>query len=407
MRDLTRNRSFVRFWLAGFFVSLAQWVLFITIMLTVYRVTGSSLATGAVLVCEALPGVLLGPVAGALVDRWDRARVMRVAALALAVLMLAALATAREPQLTMLYVIVVVQASILAVFGPAEHALLPRLVPECDLAPANAMNAMNDTLGNIIGPSVGAALVVYVGFDGGLLACAALYLAGWAVIRSLRVDGAPAGPSSATELDAAVTSLRRSTMDGLRVVASNRMLRVIVAVFALYTLADVPLTAVLPVFVGDSLGVGETAFGTMLTIRGITGLLGAVVVTSIARRVHETHLLAAGLVLYGASIASWGVINTYTQGLLITVPVGLAAAAIHTGVYTHLQKASADATRGRVFGLVGTVNGTIVLGASLAAGGLAESTGTRPVVILSGCLQILPFMLLILTLRPWRWRPRR
>jgi hypothetical protein len=60
-----------------------------------------------------------------------------------------------------------------------------------------------------------------------------------------------------------------------------------------------------------------------------------------------------------------------------------------------------------VFGLVGTVNGTIMLGASLAAGGIGEVTGTRPVVILSGCLQALPLVLVVAHLRPWRWKPAR
>lgn len=204
MIDLLRNRAFVRFWLAGFFVILSTWMLFITMQVMVFDLTGSPLATGLILVCTSLPGVLLGPIAGVLVDQWDHRRVMGIGALALAAL-----------------------------------------------------------------------------------------------------------------------------------------------------------------------------------------------------------LLASGLLVYGASIASWGAINTYTLGLLITLPVGLAAAAIQTGLFTLLQKSSPDTMRGRVFGLVGTVNGAIALGGGIVAGSLGEVAGTRPVVILSGCLQVFPLVLVTVRLRPWRWPGKR
>lgn len=413
MNLLLTNRAFARLWFAGLFVMLSTWVLFMTMQIVVYEITGSPLATGLILVFTSLPTVLLGPVAGALVDRWNRKRVMSLGALSLATLLLLSLPLARDVSVVTLYAIIVVQAIIMAFYTPAENALLPNLVREDYLAPANAFNALNNNLGNIVGPSVGAILFVQVGFAATLATCALLFLAGWAVISGLSVPGRVVAECGAPPgvrvhgIGAILASVGRDIRVGVHAVRSRLVLLVAVAAFGLYTLADVPLTAVLPVFVGDSLGVGPEAFGTMMTIRGITGLLGGLVIAAVSRSVHEATLLAGGLLLYGASIASWGIINTFTLGLLITVPVGLAAAAIQTGMYTLLQKGSPDATRGRVFGLVGTVNGTIILGASLAAGGVGEFVGTRPVVIMSGCLQALPLLLLATQLRPWRWRPTR
>lgn len=410
MRQLLSNRKFIRFWFAGLFVILSTWVLFITMLVLVYELTGSPLATGLILVCTSLPGVLLGPLAGVLVDRWDRKRVMAVGALSLAILMLASLPFARDASVITLYSVIVVQAIIMTFFTPAENALLPSLVRAEDLAPANAFNALNNNLGNIVGPSLGAFLFVQVGFAGTLLFCATLYLAGWAVVAGLHAPtpigrkSETSGPAPVEDIAEMLASVWRDVRIGVHAVLSTRVLRIAVAAFGLYTVADVPLTAVLPVFVGDSLGVGPGAFGTMMTIRGITGLLGGLTIAWVSRYVHEATLLAAGLLLYGASIATWGVINTFMLGLLITMPVGLAAAAIQTGLYTLLQTWSPDATRGRVFGLVGTMNGTIMLCTSLAAGGVAEVVGTRAVVILSGCLQVLPFLLVVTQLRPARWK---
>lgn len=412
MIDLIRNRAFVRFWLAGFFVVLSTWTLFITMLVMVYELTGSPLATGLILVFTSLPGVLIGPLAGVLVDRWNRKRVMAGGALLLAGLLVASLPLARDVSVVTLYTIILLQSVIMAFFTPAENALLPSLVPEEDLAPANAFNAMNNNFGNIIGPAMGAFLFVQVGFAATLGVCALLFLAGWAVITGLpdsgrgsRKDDVPAG-SRPEGIGPMLASVWRDLRLGLLAVGCRRVLLVSIGAFGLYTLADVPLTAVLPVFVGDSLGVGPEAFGTMMTIRGITGLLGGIAVSAVSRHMNEATLLAAGLLLYGASIATWGVINTFALGLLITLPVGLAAAGIQTGLYTLLQKGSPDATRGRVFALVGMVNGSIVLGVSLIAGGIGEVTGTRTVVILSGCLQLLPLLVVLTQLQPWRWRPQ-
>jgi MFS family permease len=119
----------------------------------------------------------------------------------------------------------------------------------------------------------------------------------------------------------------------------------------------------------------------------------------LSRRVHEAHLLVGGLVLHGASVLAFGISNNLLGSILILIPIGPASAAIYTGVYTILQKGSAPAMRGRVFAFMGTLNGAITILASLAGGSLGETVGTRFVVILSGCLYILPVMVMIGWLR--------
>lgn len=174
---------------------------------------------------------------------------------------------------------------------------------------------------------------------------------------------------------------------------------VVVAVWGLYMVADVPFSAVLPAFVGDSLDVGPEALGTMFTIRGLTGVAGGFLVVVLSRRMPAPALLAGGLLGYGASILMLGVMNDFGLGLWLTIVNGPAAAAVQTGLATSLQRATAPGLRGRVFSLVGIVNGIIVILASLAAGSLGEVAGSRAVVILSGVLHLLPFLLLVTTQR--------
>ena len=191
----------------------------------------------------------------------------------------------------------------------------------------------------------------------------------------------------------------REFREGLGAVRASHALALVVAVWGLYMVADVPFSAVFPAFLSESLDVGPESLGLMMTIRGITGVVGGFLVVTLSRRVAASTLLAGGLLGYGASIAGLGVINDFGPGLWLTIVNGPSAAAIQTRLYTSLQRATAPALRGRVFSLVGIVNGSIVIVTSVLAGSLGELAGTRAVVILSGSLQLLPFLLVVTMLR--------
>ena len=267
------------------------------------------------------------------------------------------------------------------------------------LTTANSLNALNDSLGRIVGPAVGAWVLVQYGFAATLVACALLYLAGWTLLIGLRDQRQHAPNPSVPGMPALVGSFWASFVEGLRVVRARTSLVLAVAIFGLYMVADVPLSAILSAFMIDSVGVSPEVFGTLMSVRGVTGLLGGLLVVFLSRRVHEARLLIGGLLLYGASILTMGVANSVIVAVLVLIPIGPAAAAIQTGLFTMLQKESPPGMRGRVFALTGTVNGLITLVASIEAGGLGETFGTRIVVIASGCLHILPLLLTVTLIR--------
>jgi MFS family permease len=399
MRTLVSNRAFTRFWSAGLCFLLAWWALHAVMLIHVFALTGSPFATGLIPVFASLPGIVLGPIAGVLVDRWNRKQVMIWSALALAGLLVLTLPLASDVDVPVLYAIIFIQAMVMTFFSPAENALLPTLVHDEALTTANSLNALNDSLGRIVGPAVGAWILVQYGFAATLVACALLYLAGWTLLIGLRDQRQHAPNPSVPGMPALVGSFWASFVEGLRVVQARTSLVLAVAIFGLYMVADVPLSAILSAFMIDSVGVSPEVFGTLMSVRGVTGLLGGLLVVFLSRRVHEARLLIGGLLLYGASILTMGVANSVIVAVLVLIPIGPAAAAIQTGLFTMLQKESPPGMRGRVFALTGTVNGLITLVASIEAGGLGETFGTRIVVIASGCLHILPLLLTVTLIR--------
>ncbi|MEJ7838105.1 MAG: MFS transporter [Thermomicrobiales bacterium] len=402
MHRLLLNRAFARFWLAGLFFLVASWALHATMLIYVFQLTGSAFATGLIPVFSALPIIVLGPIAGVLVDRWNRRLVMSRCSIILAGLLLLAIPFASNIGAPALFTIILVQAMLMTFFSPAENALLPTLVDQDDLAAANSRNALNDSLARIGGPAIGAWVLVQFGFASTLAVCAVLYLLGWTVLAGLQHDDQNErrlATPRAIGFGPMMHSFGRELMVGVHAVRRYRPILIAVIVFALFMVADVALSAVLPAFMIDSVGVTPQVFGTLMSVRGLTGLLGGLVVVVLSRRVHEERLLVAGLLVHGASVLTFGLSNNLIGSILILVPIGPAAAAIQTGLFTMLQKGSVPAMRGRVFALVGMVNGLITILVSLGGGSLGEAVGTRIVVIMSGCLYIIPIAVMVAWLR--------
>jgi MFS family permease len=397
MNLLLTHRAFARTWTAGLAFMLAWWSLHAVMLIHVFTLTGSPFATGLIPVFSALPGILFGPVAGALVDRWSRPRVMTVSAAGLVVVMLGAIPLVSSWGVALLYLVIFLQSLAMTFFSPAENALLPSLVPATELRTANALNALNDSIGRIAGPALGAVLLVTFGFQAALAVAAVIYLVGWAVLRGLREPPVPV--HDAPQELAPISSLWRSTREGLALLRKDQAITLAVLVWALFMVADVPISAVLPAFMQDSVGVSPETFGGLMSVRGLTGLVGGALVVWLSRRVDEGRLLIGGLVVYGLSIATMGVFNTVPVAVLVLLPIGPASAALYTGLTTIMQQVTTDANRGRVFALSGTVNGIVVLVVSFTSGSLATVVGTQAIVIAAGCLQILPVLVAIVILR--------
>jgi MFS family permease len=158
MVPLLRQRNFALLWLAGLVSLAGDWALLAVLPFYVYERTDSTLASAMVWRAYALPGLLVGSIAGVFADRWDRRRTVIVANLAAGGGVLGLLLATRPGWLWIVYPVIFLEGTLRQFPGPAESALLPRLVGEDRLLPAKALNALNDNLGRIAGPVVGGAL---------------------------------------------------------------------------------------------------------------------------------------------------------------------------------------------------------------------------------------------------------
>src|ERR671910_2993404 len=156
MLRILRQRNFGLLWAAGLISLIGDWVLVVGLPIEVYARTGSTLATMGMVLASLIPAITLGSVAGVLVDRWDRRRLMIVVNVLLAVTLLPLLVI-DALGVWVAYVVLAAASCLAQLFEPAETALLPNLLEggdERDLVTANALNGLNNQLARIIGPAI-------------------------------------------------------------------------------------------------------------------------------------------------------------------------------------------------------------------------------------------------------------
>ena len=192
---LLRRRDFGLLWAGGLISETGDWFLLVGLPVWVFKVTGSSLVTATVFLVGLLPSLVVGPLAGVLVDRWDRRRTLVAVSLAEAVFLLPLLAVDGPDRLWIVYLVMAVEASLGQLNDPARNALVPSLVSRDDLVAANALIGLNSNLARLVGSPLGGVLVELAGLPGLVIGDAISFLVGAALLGLMRPSAkAPSGP---------------------------------------------------------------------------------------------------------------------------------------------------------------------------------------------------------------------
>ncbi len=377
MRDvnvgLFRNRGFALLWIGGLISMTGDWALRVAVPIAVYRMTGSPAATSAVVATVVAVSLLVSPLAGVFVDRWDRRSTLIVANAAQAVILLPMLLVNRVADLALLLALLAVQTTLARFVDPAEHALLPRLVPAADLAVANSLNALNNNLARLVGPALGGLVAASTGLAGAVLLDAASFL-----IAAVLVAGVPGRHRAALDADhqqlgaGPLVKLGKDFAAGVRAAGRSPLLRAVFIVLALVGVGEGVMGSLFAVFVSGPLHGGAAELGWLASGQAVGGIVGGLAGARIARRVPVHRRVAASMVVFGlVDIVIFNYPRWYTEvwpGVALMAVVGVPGAVMLAAFMTILQTEVDDAFRGRVFSAaMVTQAGAMLAGTAIAA----------------------------------------
>ena len=184
---LLHNQQFRRLWIAQVVSQLGDWFNAVAVYALLLDLTGSATLVAAMMVVQLLPLALVGPIAGAVVDRMSRRSLMIAADLARAVLFAGLVAVRSADQIWIAFLLVTLGVIATAFFEPARTAMLPDVVPREHLITANALSAATWAVMLAVGASVGGAVTVMVGRDAAFICNGMSFLASALALRGLRV----------------------------------------------------------------------------------------------------------------------------------------------------------------------------------------------------------------------------
>ncbi|HEX2078784.1 MAG TPA: MFS transporter [Longimicrobium sp.] len=242
----------------------------------VYQKTGSATLFAMILLVGVLPGILISPLAGTLVDRWDRRKTMMLAdtGAALSTLAMALLLIGDRLEVWHILVAVSISASCRAFQGPAWMASTSLLVPEEHLGRASGMMSIARSAAAIVGPLLAGVLIPVIGLQGVVLIDFATFLVAVSILLAVRFPATPRTQAG----KAARGPLLKEAAFGWKYIASQPVLRMHLYFFALVNMALSYVWALFPPLV---LGfAGPALLGTVGSALGFGMLLGGVLMTA-------------------------------------------------------------------------------------------------------------------------------
>ena len=164
MLRVLRNRNFALLWVGQFVSMIGDMVFYTAFPFYIYELTGSARATGIMFIVETIPRFLFSPLAGVFVDRWDRRKTMIAIDLLCGFITIFLVFVKTANYLWLLYIIAFLFSCLSMFFLPAKSAILPSLVGTDELMKANSLTAFTTSIGKMIGPPLGGAMLELVGF---------------------------------------------------------------------------------------------------------------------------------------------------------------------------------------------------------------------------------------------------
>ncbi len=376
-----RHRNYSLFFSGQLVSMIGTWMTRIAISWLIYRLTGSALLLGVVGFAGQIPSFILAPIAGVLVDRWSRHRVL-IWTQALAMLQSAALAAldlTGAMQVWHVVALAVFQGVINAFDMPARQAFVVEMVNDRnDLANAIALNSTLVNGSRLLGPSIGGVIIAAVGEGWCFAIDAASYLA---VIGSLlAMKGLPIVTGRKPGAGNVLGELR----EGVSYAWHSPPIRNILILLSIVSLVGFPYTVLMPIFASDILHGGPGLLGMLMAASGVGALGGATYLAARRSVLGLGRVIPLMSAVFGVGLIVFSLSNIVWLSLLLMVVTGLGFMVQMASSNTLLQTIVDEDKRGRVMSFYTMAfMGTAPFG-SLIAGSLAQRIGAPPTLLLGG-----------------------
>jgi MFS family permease len=391
-----RHTAFRNIWFAQLAAQLADKFLLFSLIILAYHISGGSTPVAITLLTYTVPAVLFAPPAGVIADRMDRKLIMlwcnfgRAAVVAL--IPIAALVPGLRSDFLHLLLITLVFSAVGQLFGPAEAAVIPTILPRSALITANSMALLTMVLTLVVGGALAPVVSRIDLYAPYWCAVVLLLLAGTLIFASdiprLQRTTEPPVEASRSRFRVMVTDIK----EGLDALRSSRGLLLAFGQVSIAVLVLFMLFALAPAYVSKVLGIAAQDSYVILAPATAGAILSAVLLGQFVRNIDRSKLLAGSLFANGVTLLALAAVpeamahftdlqvhNRITSASFSFL-LGVEFGAIMIPAITYLMESTSDEIRGRIFALLYMVINGVTAIPVLVAAALSDTIGTAHVI---------------------------
>ena len=392
---LFREWNFLILWVGYLISYIGEYFILLAIPIAVEKLTGSTLMVGLSVISEAIPMLLLGPVAGVFVDRWNRKNTMVTSSLIRAALVLVLLLVQTADQVWIFYVIGFLMSCVSRFFHPAMNAILPQIVKDDnDLLAANGLMQLVTTVGLLAGPAMAGLSIGYWGTSIAFIIDSICLLIAGLVIMMLRPP-----QLRSPELLKGFYTIWSDLKDGVQYLFTNQTMVGVMIVLVVTQLGFGAINVVWVPYLQRTFGIGAEGLGIVDSAQGAGMVLAGILLGYLSRKFLKTTLIGGGVLIMGLSFAAIGFAPIFFYVVVFSFILGFGFIPAQSAVMTLIQLAVPDEKRGRISSAQVALRTAAGLLSMAFASAFAEMVGHRTIYVICGLIVTLGGFLAFFVLR--------
>jgi MFS transporter, DHA3 family, macrolide efflux protein len=351
------NRNFIPLFVGGLISDIGANFTFIAILFLAISKTShlplneSAQAVALISLMTILPSAFIGPFAGAIVDRFDRKKIMFIANLIGAFTVFSFILATNMIQV---YIITFFAAFNRIFFYPSRGASLPIIVGHENLVRANSLVQTNIQLSALIGPALAGLAISFFGLHVAFLIDGISLLISATLILTINSNLKPKNDGTKTTPKQILIDFK----EGINIVKNDQVITFLILSFILLILGIGMLNPILAFYLSTTFGLGEREFGFLISFSALSGVIGALLISLKGKIKRKLSVINFGIILAGISVVLLG-IAPFTLFPIIMLffamgLIGLVNISINIPLQSLMQTLVENKHLGKVGGLMGT-----------------------------------------------------
>lgn len=291
-KALFKSKSFVKLWLAGFLSMLGDYVFSISLYIWVYKSTGSAAALSSSIFFQFLPRLIMSPIAGIVVDKFDKKKVLIISDLLRALILSGLFFLQSADKIILVYLIIIINAAITMIARPAKSAVVPLVIQKDLLIKYNSFKELTESLVLVLGPAIGGILAA-AGFNFVITIDILSFIVSAVLISFITVKQTL---QTQVDLNKQNFAVKAGLKYAGRLFRDDNVFSGLVIITILMALAQGGINVLFLPFLLEVVKASEVQFGVVLAFQGMGSVIGSILAGSYSDYSKANWIIGGGAV---------------------------------------------------------------------------------------------------------------